>query len=224
MIVGGCFQHYNFHSLNNIPKSVLVPPETKYSLASVILLMENILEELVWIAKIHLGFTSSLIESLNPENRFKLTVWIILFLKLHLDMTSWNYGMSMLIVAAPLLAGTASSTIPPMALLASTMIPPMPTHELLDMPAHVLSTVLKPVGIKNLGHTCYLSTLLQIFFGCTIQKEIDPEETTKKVPKTLRPIFSVEFEAVSETLFNSVVFLKRLLQNMKLSKNTKMPS
>jgi hypothetical protein len=28
MIVGGFFQHYNFHTVNDIPKSVLVPPET----------------------------------------------------------------------------------------------------------------------------------------------------------------------------------------------------
>ena len=36
----GCrwiFQHYNFHTLNDIPKSVIVPPETQYSLACVIL-------------------------------------------------------------------------------------------------------------------------------------------------------------------------------------------
>jgi len=37
MVVGGYFQHHNFHTLNDIPKSVLVPPETQYSLASVIL-------------------------------------------------------------------------------------------------------------------------------------------------------------------------------------------
>ena len=31
------FQHYNFYTLNDIPKLVLFPPETQYSLASVIL-------------------------------------------------------------------------------------------------------------------------------------------------------------------------------------------
>ena len=35
MVVGGYFQHYNFHTLNDIPKSVFVPPETQYSLACV---------------------------------------------------------------------------------------------------------------------------------------------------------------------------------------------
>ena len=37
MVVGGYFQHYNFHTLNDIPKSVAVPPETQHSLACVIL-------------------------------------------------------------------------------------------------------------------------------------------------------------------------------------------
>jgi hypothetical protein len=58
--------------------------------------------------------------------------------------------------------------------------------------------------------------------GCTTQKEIDPEEDTKKAPKTLQPIFSLDFEADSETLFHSFMFLKRLLKNMQPSKNTKM--
>jgi ubiquitin C-terminal hydrolase len=40
----------------------------------------------------------------------------------------------------------------------------MPTNKLLAMPAHVLSTVLKPAGIENLGNTCYISTLMQIIF------------------------------------------------------------
>jgi hypothetical protein len=37
MVFGAYFQHYSFHTLNDIPKSVLVHPETQYSLASVIL-------------------------------------------------------------------------------------------------------------------------------------------------------------------------------------------
>ena len=64
----------------------------------------------------------------------------------------------------------------------------MPTNELSTKPSHVLSTVLKPVGIENLGNTCYLSTLLpqhpdpDHILGCTTEKEIDPEENIKKRP------------------------------------------
>jgi hypothetical protein len=57
--------------------------------------------------------------------------------------------------------------------------------------------------------------------GCTTQKEIDPKETSKNVPKNLQPILYVDFEADSEVLFNSIVFLKILLQNMQPSKNSK---
>ena len=61
--------------------------------------------------------------------------------------------------------GTASSAIPPMALSASSTIPPMSPDDVSAMPAHELSTIVKPLGIKNLGHTYYLSTLLQMYFG-----------------------------------------------------------
>jgi hypothetical protein len=119
-------------------------------------------------------------------------------------------------------SGTASSTIPPMAPSASATIPPMPPNEILAKPAHALSTVLKPVGIKTLGHTCYLNTLMQIIFWVVpLRKKLIQKKQPKNVPKNLQPIFSVDFEADSETLFNSFVFLKRLLQNMQPSKNTK---
>jgi hypothetical protein len=65
--------------------------------------MEDILEESVWIAEIYLGFTSSLMDCMNRKKVFKLSVWMILFLKLPPDITLWNYGMSRLIVAVPLL-------------------------------------------------------------------------------------------------------------------------
>jgi hypothetical protein len=62
LVFGTYFQHDNFHTLNDIPKSVLVPPETQYSLASVIFSNGAHLEELAWISEIHLGFTSSLMD------------------------------------------------------------------------------------------------------------------------------------------------------------------
>jgi len=86
-----------------------------------------------------------------------------------------------------------------------------------------LSTVLKPVGIKNLGHTCYMNTLLQIVFWVVpLRKGLIQKKQSKKNAKSLRPIFLLDFEADSETLFSSFVFLKRLLQNMHPSKKTKM--
>ena len=120
-------------------------------------------------------------------------------------------------------SGTASSTIPPMAASMYTSLPPMPPNDLSAMPAHVLPTVLKPVGTKNLGHTCYLSTLLHVVFWVVpLRKILIQKKQPKNNPKTLQPVFSLDFEADSESLFNSFVFLKRLLQNMQPSKNTNM--
>ena len=87
-------------------------------------------------------------------------------------------------------SGTASSTIPPMAPSASTTIPPMPPNEILAKPAHALSTVLKPVGIKNLGHTCYLNTLMQIIF-CVVplRKKLIQKKQPKNVPKIYNRYF-----------------------------------
>jgi hypothetical protein len=87
MIVAGYFQHYNFHTLNDIPKSVLVPPETKYPLASVILTDGGHLRGISLDCRnspgIHLIFDGIL----DPEERFKLSVWMILFLKSPPDTT-----------------------------------------------------------------------------------------------------------------------------------------
>lgn len=40
---------------------------------------------------------------INRKEEFKLSVWMILFLKSPQEMTLWNYGMSRLMVAVPLL-------------------------------------------------------------------------------------------------------------------------
>jgi hypothetical protein len=110
-----------------------------------------------------------------------------------------------------------------MALSMYTSLPLMPPNDLSAMPAYVFSTILKPVGIKNLGQTCYLSTLLQVVFWVVpLRKLLIQKKQPKNNPKTLQPVFLLVFEADTETLLNSFVSLKRLLQNMQPSKNTKM--
>jgi hypothetical protein len=44
-----------------------------------------------------------LMDYMNRKKGFKLSVWMILFLKLPPFMPLWNYGMSRLMVAVPLL-------------------------------------------------------------------------------------------------------------------------
>jgi Ubiquitin carboxyl-terminal hydrolase len=223
MVFGAYFQHYSFHTLNDIPKSVMVPPETQYSLACVILSngahFRGISLDIRNSPGIHLMFDGineldervQIISLDDPLSKIAPTYRILELWYVKVDSGGSSSG-----------SGTASSTIPPMAPSASATIPPMPPNEILAKPAHALSTVLKPVGIKTLGHTCYLNTLMQIIFWVVpLRKKLSQKKQPKNVPKNLQPIFSVDFEADSETLFNSFVFLKRLLQNMQPSKNTK---
>jgi hypothetical protein len=220
---GTYFQHDNFHTLNDIPKSVLVSSETQYSLASVILAngahFRGISLDIRNSPGIHLIFDglneleerNQIISFHDPLSKIALTHCILELWYVKVDSGSSSSG-----------SGTASSTIPPMAPSASTTIPPIPQNEILAKPADALSTALKPVGIKTLGHTCYLNTLMQIIFWVVpLRKKLMQKKQPKNVPKNLHPIFSVDFKADSETVFNSFVFLKRLLQNMQPSTNTK---
>jgi hypothetical protein len=164
-IVAGFCQHYNVHTLNDIPKSALVPPKTQYSLASGILSDGGHFRGISLDSRnspgIHLIFDGILqlekriqIISLDyPFSKIAYSYDILQLQYVKIDGGSSSAG-----------SGTASSTIPPMASSASSTIPPMPTNELSAMLAHVLSTVLNPVGIKTLGHHCYLNNLIQIIF------------------------------------------------------------
>ena len=82
----------------------------------------------------------------------------------------------------------------------------MPPNDLLAMPAHLLSTVVKPVGNANLGNSCYLSTLMQIIFWVVLvplRKRLNQKKLPEKLP--LLPIFLVDLEADSETLLHLCV-------------------
>ena len=224
MVVGGYFQHYNFHTLNDIPKSVIVPPETQYSLACVILSdgghFKGISLDKRNSPGIHLIFDGLY----QQERRIQIISLDDPFSKI----ASGNDIMELWYVkvdggSSSAGSGTASSTIPPMASSMYTSLSPMPPNDISAMPAHVLPTVLKPVGIKNLGHTCYLNTLLHVVFWVVpLRNRLMQMKQPKNNPKTLQPVFSLDFEADSETLLKSFVFLKRLLQNIQPSKKTKM--
>jgi|JI7StandDraft_1071085.scaffolds.fasta_scaffold24579_3 hypothetical protein len=103
IVVGGFFQHYNFHTLNDIPKSVILPPETQYSLACVILSdgqhFRGITFDCGNSPGVHLIF-DGLHEQVKRNQIISLDDP---FSKLPPFMPLWNYGMSRLMVAVPLL-------------------------------------------------------------------------------------------------------------------------
>jgi hypothetical protein len=144
MVFGTYFQHYSFHTLNDIPKSVLVSSETQYSLASVILTdgghFRGISLDIRNSPGIHLMFDGAkdtheqrvqIISLDDPLSKIAPTYRILELWYVKVDSGSSISG-----------SGTASSTIPPVAPSASTTIPPMPPNEILAKPAHALSTFL----------------------------------------------------------------------------------
>lgn len=100
----------------------------------------------------------------------------------------------------------ASGTPPPLVPLDSAL------------PAPVLSTVQKPLGIGTLGNTCYLSTLVQIIFWVVpLRKRLIEFELSNKDISQLQPIISGELEADSDSLFKGLGHLKSLLMNIQSS-------
>ena len=116
MVVGGFFQHYNFHTLNDIPKSVIFPPETQYSLACVILSSGLHFRGISLDSRnspgIHLIF-----DGINePEKRIQIVILDDPFSKIapgYDIMELWYVKVDSGSSSAG--SGTASSTIPPMA-------------------------------------------------------------------------------------------------------------
>jgi hypothetical protein len=143
MVFGTYFQHYSFHTLNDIPKSVLVSSETQYSLASVIFTngaqFRGISLDIRNSPGIHLMFDGlneleervQIISLDDPLSKLTPTYCILELWYVKVDSGSSSAG-----------SGTESCTIPPMAPSASTTIPPMPPNEILAKPADALSTVL----------------------------------------------------------------------------------
>ena len=80
------------------------------------------------------------------------------------------------------------------------------------------STTLKPVGIPNLGHTCYLTTLVQIIFWVLqLRKRLIAYELSNRDSTKIQPIISGALEVDSDSLLDALGSLKKLLVNMKTS-------
>lgn len=98
MTIYGHFNKSTINTLRDIPNTLLVPPETRYSLASVILFDGGHFRGISLDQKIRMGITSSLTDLKVLIKGFKLSVWMIQFQNIQMDMIYWNCGMSRLIV------------------------------------------------------------------------------------------------------------------------------
>jgi hypothetical protein len=133
IVVTGSFQHYNLKTLNDIPRIVLFPPETQYSLASVILFdgghFRGISLDIRNSPGIHIIY--------DGMNRGHKEMLQIISLDDPLSKIAPRYDILELWyvkvdrASSSAESGTASSTVLPMAWFESTPVPPMPPNETL---------------------------------------------------------------------------------------------
>ena len=126
--------YLSFHTLDDIPNKVLFSQDTQYSLASVILFDGSHFKGISLDAKNSQG-SHLIYEGMNgPANRIRIN---------KMDDPISNYADGYKILELWYVKVDSSSA---------------------EIGSASPSTTLKPVGIPNLGHTCYLTTLVQIIF------------------------------------------------------------
>lgn len=206
MTFRGEFSKYS--TLNDIPKTVLMPPETHYFLASVILYNGGHFIGLSLDVKnsqgIHISYDG--MSGYEDEQRIKVIrlgdpIPTVIPLGYHIH-ELWYV-----------------KTIPSSVYTMSTSkIPPMPPPSCATM----ISTKVKPVGIHNFGKTCYLNTLVQIIFWVVpIRKRLIEYKVVKKVLNKIRPVIMGDFEFDAATLHKGLGFLKKVLVNLRASMTKK---
>ena len=159
---------------------MIVPPDTQYSLASVILFNGQHFEGISLDAKnsqgIHLIY-----DGMNePEKRIQT-------IKTDdaISTYAYNYKVSELWYVKVDYSSSASGS----ASLSTTLKPDgIPNLEQASyQPSYSLATPpLKPVGIPNLGHTCYLTILVQItFWVLPLKKRLIEDEVLNRGSKQI---------------------------------------
>ncbi len=129
--------YLSYHTLDIIPKKVLFPPVTHYSLASVILFNGSHFRGLSVDAKNTHG-NHLIYDGMNgPANRIQI---------IKMGDPISNYADEYKILELWYVKVDSSSA---------------------EIGSTSPSITLKPVRIPNLGHTCYLATLVQIIFWLT---------------------------------------------------------
>lgn len=198
----------NYSTLNEIPKTVLMPPETHYFLASIILYDGGHFIGLSLDVKnsqgIHIIYDG--MSGYEDEQRIKVI--------------SLGDPMSTVIGSAFVIhelwyIKTIPSSVDTMS---TSKIPPMPSPSYATM----LSTKVEPVGMHNFGNTCYFNTLVQIIFWVVpIRKRLLEYKVVKKVLNKIPPVFLGGSEFNAATLHKGLGFLKKVLVKLRASMTKK---
>ena len=194
----GSFPEYN--TLNDIPQTFLFPPETLYSLASVILYSGRgghyigVSLDVKNPRGVHVIYdgmlgTAKRVQAIRLDDpKYAPDIYDIVEL--------WYVKIG----RSPVSSGTGTSKIP------STPSPPM------------ITASVKPGGIPNFGNTCYFNTLVQIVFWLVpIRKRLIDYKLSKEDLDKMPTVVSQEFEMDSSQLYEGLKLLKKVLASLKIA-------
>ena len=203
-----CGKFSKYSTLDEIPKTVLMPPETRYFLASVILYDGAHFKGLSLDVKnsqgIHISYDG--MSGYEDEQRIKV---IRLEDPIHTVIPP-GYDIHELWYVKTIPSSFDTMT--------TSKLPLLPSRSCATM----LSTNVKPRGIHNFKKTCYLNTLVQIIFWVVpIRKMLLEYKVVKKVFIKIPPVVMGEFKFDAATLHKGVGFLKKIMVNLKASMTKK---
>ena len=197
----GTFPKYT--TLNDIPQTFLFPPETLYSLASVILYSGHgghyigISLDAKSPRGVHVRY-----DGMHPMSKRVQPIRI--------DDPKYTRGFEIAelwyvkVESSAGTSGTETLKIP------STSSSPL------------LSVSVKPAGLHNFGNTCYLNTLLQIMFWLVpIRKRLIGYKLSKDDLDKIPSVCSSEFEADNKQLYKGLEWLKKVLTSLKVAMTKK---
>lgn len=203
-VITFCGTFPTYSTLNEIPKTLLMPPETHYFLASVILYDGAHFKGMSLDVKnsqgIHISYDG--MSGYEDEQRIRVIrledpIRTVIPFAFHIH-ELWY------VKAIPSSVDT----------MTTSKIPPMPSRSC----ATLLSTNVKPVGIHNFKNTCYLNTLVQIIFWVVpIRKRLLEYKVVKKIFIKIPPVIMGEFQFDAATLHKGLGFLKKVLVNLRPS-------
>ena len=201
----GTFPTYT--TLNDIPQTFLFPPETLYSLASVILYSGHgghyigISLDAKSPRGVHVRY-----DGMHPMSKRVQPIRID-----DPKYTPRGFEIAELwYVKVESSAGTSGTE--------TLKIPSTPSS------SPLLSVSIKPAGLHNFGNTCYLNTLLQIMFWLVpIRKRLIEYKLSKDDLDKIPSVCSSEFEADNKQLYKGLEWLKKVLTSLKGAMTNKRP-
>lgn len=194
----------NIQHLNDIPQTFLFPPETSYSLASVILRSKQ--------QGHYIGIS---LDAKNPRGVHVSYDGMLAMAKrvqpIRMDDPKYTRGF----MIAELWYVKVGSSTGTLGTDVSKISPSPPS-------APVLSASVKPAGLHNFGNTCYLNTLVQIIFWVVpIRKKLMDYKLSKGDLDKIPSVLSNDFKADNVKMYRGLESLQKVLASLKVAMTRK---